>query len=453
MAAEQQQKEHLTVLVIGCLDSGKSTIAGHFLYKCGAIDRRTIEKVEKEAQEMGLESFKFASILDRSMERSHERGLRLNLSRWNFETPRYSFTLLDCLGRDVIKNMMTSSTEADLLLLTVSAANGEFEAGICRGGETREHPLVAYYLGIRQVICCVNKMDHNSVNFSEARFDEIQNETSKFLKKIGFSPDNIAFVPISALKGDNLLDSSPNMPWWKGKTLLDALDSIAPPKRPFDLPLRIPIQDVYEVQNTGTVVVGRVETGILRTGMAVTFAPSMVTTEVRSIQRRHHVLKQAVPGDTIGFNIVEPLSLKDLCRGYVAGDFRTDPPCCVEEFIAQLLILDPPGLIQVGYSPVLDCHTAHIACHFVELQSKIDHYHGRILESDPKSLRRGDVGMVRITPLKPLCVEAEKDYPPLSRFIVRDMRRVVAVGIVKAVTKKSGVGKPATKSAIKVAKK
>jgi elongation factor 1-alpha len=286
------------------------------------------------------------------------------------------------------------------------------------------------------MIVAVNKMDDKSVNYSQARFTEIQTEVSNFLKKIGYNPEKIPFVPISGWNGDNMLEKSDNMPWYKGPTLLEALDGISEPKRPSDKPLRLPLQDVYKIGGIGTVPVGRVETGILKPGQVVTFAPSAITTEVKSIEMHHESLPQATPGDNVGFN-VKNVAVKDLRRGFVAGDSKQDPPIETESFNAQVIVLNHPGEIHNGYAPVLDCHTAHIACKFSELLTKVDRRSGKELEKEPKNIKSGDAAIVKLIPSKPMCVETFMEYPPLGRFAVRDMRQTVAVGVIKEVTKKA----------------
>merc|ERR1712180_119313 len=273
----------------------------------------------------------------------------------------------------------------------------------------------------------------------------------------------VAFVPISGWNGDNMLEKSSNMSWWKewkierkegnasGATLLEALDSILPPKRPTDKPLRLPLQDVYKIGGIGTVPVGRVETGIIKPGMVVTFAPSAVTTEVKSVEMHHQDLAEGVPGDNVGFN-VKNVSVKDIKRGYVASDSKNDPAKEARAFQAQVIVLNHPGEIHAGYQPVLDCHTAHVACKFEALEQKIDRRSGKMLEENPKCVKSGDSALVNMVPSKPMCVEAFNDYQPLGRFAVRDMRQTVAVGIIKKVDKKEGDGK-VTKSAAKVDKK
>jgi len=442
-----KEKLHINLVVIGHVDAGKSTTTGHLIYKCGGIDKRTIEKFEKEAAELGKSSFKYAWVLD-NLKAERERGITIDIALWKFQSPKYYFTVIDAPGhRDFIKNMITGTSQADVAILVVASGVGEFEAGVSKEGQTREHALLAYTLGVKQMIVCVNKMDDSSVKYGESRYTEIKSEVSIYLKKVGYKPMKIPFVPISGWAGDNMVDRSPNMAWYKGPFLLEALDLVNPPKRPVDKPLRLPLQDVYKIGGIGTVPVGRVETGVLKPGMVVTFAPAQLSTEVKSVEMHHESLPEAVPGDNVGFN-VKNLSVKEIRRGFVAGDSAKDPPCPTADFNAQVIVLNHPGQISNGYSPVLDCHTAHVACKFKEITQKMDRRSGKVLEENPKFVKSGDACMVTLEPSKPMCVEVFTEYPPLGRFAVRDMRQTVAVGVIKGVSKKDVSGK-ATKSAQK----
>uniref|UniRef100_A0A4X1VYQ7 Elongation factor 1-alpha n=1 Tax=Sus scrofa TaxID=9823 RepID=A0A4X1VYQ7_PIG len=459
-----KEKTHINIVVIGHVDSGKSTTTGHLIYRCGGIDKRTIERFEKEASEMGKGSFKYAWVLDK-LKAERERGITIDISLWKFETKKYYITIIDAPGhRDFIKNMITGTSQADCAVLIVASGVGEFESGISKNGQTREHALLAYTLGVKQLIVAVNKMDITEPPYCSTRFEEISREVKTYIKKIGYDADTVPFVPISGWLGDNMIEPSAKMPWfrsWKitrkegnvvGTTLLEALDSIVPPTRPTDKPLRLPLQDVYKIGGIGTVPVGRVETGILKPGMVVTFAPCNITTEVKSVEMHHEALAEALPGDNVGFN-VKNVSIKDIRRGNVTGDSKNDPPLEVGSFLAQVIILNHPGSIAAGYSPVLDCHTAHIACKFAELREKLDKRSGKKLEDNPRALRSGDAGLVQMIPSKPMCVESFSEYPPLGRFAARDMRQTVAVGVIKAVEKKAATGGRVTKAAMKAAKK
>ena len=302
------------------------------------------------------------------------------------------------------------------------------------------------------MIVAVNKMDDKTVQYKQARYDEIVKEVGSYLKKVGYNVEKVRFVPISGWVGDNMIEKSANMEWYKGPTLLEALDMLEPPTRPSDKPLRLPLQDVYKIGGIGTVPVGRVETGIMRPGDVVTFAPCNVTTEVKSIEMHHESLPEATPGDNVGFN-VKNLSVKDIRRGFVCSNAKNDPAKECESFTAQVIILNHPGQIGNGYAPVLDCHTSHIACKFAELQSKIDRRSGKELEKEPKFVKSGDAAIVKMVPQKPMCVEVFTEYPPLGRFAVRDMRQTVAVGVIKGVVKKEAGGGKVTKAAAKATAK
>jgi len=457
------EKEHINVVVIGHVDSGKSTTTGHLIYKCGGIDKRTIDKFEQEAKELGKGSFKYAWVLDK-LKAERERGITIDIALWKFETPKFMVTVIDAPGhRDFIKNMITGTSQADCAILIIAAGVGEFEAGISKDGQTREHALLAFTLGVKQLIVAINKMD--TTNWSKDRYEEIIKETTNFIKKVGYNPKTVAFVPISGFNGDNMIEASTNCPWYKGwekeskvsgthtgKTLLEAIDSIDRPERPDGKPLRLPLQDVYKIGGIGTVPVGRVETGKITPGQVITFAPAGVTTEVKSVEMHHQQLKEGKPGDNVGFN-VKNVSVKEIRRGNVAGDAKNDPPMGAESFNAQVIVVNHPGQIGAGYAPVLDCHTAHIACKFAELLQKIDRRTGKSTEDNPKFIKSGDAAMVKLIPSKPMCVEPFTAYAPLGRFAVRDMRQTVAVGVIKEVTKAAAGGGKVTKSAVKAGAK
>merc|ERR1712001_14591 len=459
-----KEKTHISIVVVGHVDSGKSTTTGHLIYKCGGIDKRTIEKFEKESSEMGKGSFKYAWVLDK-LKAERERGITIDIALWKFETTKFFVTIIDAPGhRDFIKNMITGTSQADCAVLIVAAGTVEFEAGISKNGQTREHVLLCFTLGVKQIVVAVNKMYSTEPKYSEDKFKEISKEVTAYVKKVGYNPATVPIVPISGFNGDNMLEKSDNMPWWKKtkierktgnyefETLFDVLDNIDPPTRPTDKALRLPLQDVYKIGGIGTVPVGRVETGTLKPGTVVSFAPTSLTTEVKSVEMHHEALTEAVPGDNVGFN-VKNVSVKDLKRGFVTSDSKNDPARGAVDFTAQVIVLNHPGQICNGYSPVVDCHTAHIACKFSELLTKIDRRTGKEIEASPKAVKSGDSCMVKMVPSKPMCVEAFYDYAPLGRFAVRDMKQTVAVGVIKSVPKGDGSGGKVTKSAIKAGKK
>ncbi len=422
------QKPHLNLVIIGHVDHGKSTLVGHLLFRTGFIDEKTIKMLEEEAKKRGKESFKFAWLLDKLKE-ERERGVTISLSFMKFETKKYFFTIIDAPGhRDFVKNMITGASQADAAILVVSAREGEFEAGMSPEGQTREHAILARTMGINQLIVAVNKMDATQPPWSEKRYKQIVQILSKFLKSIGYDPSKIPFIPVSAWTGDNLIERSPNMPWYNGPTLIEALDMLQPPSKPIDKPLRIPIQDVYSIAGVGTVPVGRVETGVLKVGDKVVFMPPGIVGEVRSIETHHVRIEKAEPGDNIGFN-VRGVSKRDIRRGDVAGH-PTNPPTVAEEFTARIYVIWHPTAIAVGYTPVIHAHTASIAARITEIVAKIDPRTGKTVEEKPKFIKMGDAAIVKFKPIKPMVIEKFSEFPQLGRFAMRDMGKTVGIGVV-----------------------
>lgn len=422
------QKPHLNLIIIGHVDHGKSTMTGHMLYRLGYFDEKTIKDLETQAQKMGKESFKFAWLLDRLKE-ERERGLTISLSYMKFETKKYFFTIIDAPGhRDFVKNMITGASQADAAILVVSARKGEFEAGMSAEGQTREHALLARTMGINQLIVAINKMDATEPPYSEKRYKEVVEILGKFLKSIGFDISKIPFIPVSAWTGENLIERSPNMPWYNGPTLVEALDMLQVPPKPIDKPLRLPIQDVYSISGVGTVAVGRVESGVLKVGDRVAITPPALVAEVKSIETHHVRIEKAEPGDNIGFNL-KGVEKKDIKRGDVIGPVD-NPPTVADEFTARIMVVWHPTAIAVGYTPVIHIHTASIACRITEIVAKIDPRTGKELEKNPQFIKQGDIAIVKFKPIKPLVAEKYSDFPGLGRFAMRDMGKTVGIGQV-----------------------
>ena len=430
----KSEKPHLNLIIIGHVDHGKSTTTGHMLYLAGAVDDRTIKAYEEEAKKMGKEAFKFAWVLD-NLKEERERGLTIDLRFLKFETKKYYFTIIDAPGhRDFVKNMITGASQADGAVLFVSAKRGEFEAGIGPGGQTREHAFLAFTLGVNQLVVAVNKMDDASVNWSQERYNEIKNEVGRMLKMVGYKVEKFPFVPTSGWTGDNLVKPSNKMPWYKGPTLIDALDVFEIAPKPLNKQLRIPVQDVYSITGVGTVPVGRVETGVLKENDVVVFMPANKQGEVKSLEMHHTRIPKAEPGDNIGFN-VRGVAKTDLRRGDVCGHV-TNPPTVSNEFIGQIIVIYHPTAIAAGYTPVLHYHTGQVACRFTELIRKIDPRSGHVVEEKPTFLKTGDAALVKMEPLHPIAIETYTDFPELGRFAIRDMGTTVAAGVVKEITKK-----------------
>ena len=427
------KKPHMNLVVTGHVDNGKSTIVGHLMVDLGVIDQRTIEQFAKESEETGKgDTFKYAWVLD-SIKDERDRGITIDLAFQKFETSKFFFTLIDAPGhRDFIKNMITGASEADVAILVVSTKPGETEAATEPGGQAREHAFLCRTLGVGQVVVALNKMDDSK--YSEDRYNEVKSIAEKMLKMVGYNTSKVNFIPVSGWKGDNLAKKSENMPWYKGPTLVEALDSIEAPEKPIGKPLRIPIQDVYTITGVGTVPVGRVETGVVKANQKVIVMPSGATGEVKSIETHHTQMESAEAGDNIGFNL-RGIDKKSIHRGDVIGTVDS-PPTVAKEFEAQIIVIHHPTAMAPGYTPVLHAHTSQVAATLSQFVAKIDPKTGGTLEENPKFLKTGDAAIVRVKPVRPLAIETFKEFPEIGRFALRDMGTTIAAGVVKSITEK-----------------
>ncbi len=425
-----KEKPHINLVFVGHVDHGKSTTVGRVMFDSGAIDEQQMRKLKEKAQELGKGGFEFAFVMD-NLKEERERGVTIDLAHKKLVTDKYEFTIIDAPGhKDFIKNMITGASQADAAVVVV-AANDSVMA------QTKEHIFLSRTLGVGQMIIAVNKMD--MVNYDEAKFNKVKEDVTALLKSVGYNVDEIPFIPIASLKGDNVVKKSENMPWYTGNTLMEQLNALKEPEKPTDLPLRLPIQDVYNITGIGVVPVGRVETGVMKVGDKVIVVPARdgkgITGECKTIEMHHEQVKEAEPGDNIGFN-VRGIGKKDIARGDVLGH-TTDVPTVATEFTAQIVVLNHPSVITVGYTPVFHIHTAQVACQFTAIEKKLNPATGEVLEENPDFIKNGDAAIVKLKPVQPLVIETQKTIPQLSRFAIRDSGATVAAGMCTELVKKS----------------
>ena len=420
------EKPHMNMVFVGHVDHGKSTLVGRMLLDTGTIEQHLIDKYRKEAEERGKGGFEFAYVMD-GLKEERERGLTIDVAHKRFNTDKNYFTIIDAPGhRDFVKNMITGASQADAAVLVVSAREGVQP-------QTREHVFLIRTLGINQLVVALNKMDATQPPYSEEKFNQIKDEILKLLGTVGYKADT-PIIPVSAFHGDNAVKSTDRLSWWKGPTILEQIDQFAPPPKPTEKPLRLPVQDVYTITGVGTVPVGRVETGVMKPDMKIKFMPSDKVGEVKSIEMHHENIPQAVPGDNVGFNI-RGLSRKDIRRGDVAGPVD-NPPTVARTFEAQIMVLQHPSVIANGYTPVFHCHTAQVACTFEKILKKLDPRTSEVKEENPDFIKTGDAAIVKIKPTRPMVIELASEFPQLGRFAIRDMGKTVAAGLCKSIEKR-----------------
>ncbi|HDI03154.1 MAG TPA: translation elongation factor EF-1 subunit alpha [Candidatus Pacearchaeota archaeon] len=423
------EKPNLNVIFVGHVDHGKSTAIGRLFFEKGLFSEQELNKMKEIAEKLGKKGFEFAFVMDRLKE-ERERGLTISLAYRKIVTNKYTITIIDAPGhRDFVKNMITGTSQADAAILVVAAPEGVM-------AQTKEHTWLCRTMGVEQLAVLINKMD--MVGYDEKKYNEVKEQVSNLLRSAGYKPEKINFIPASAFKGDNIVKKSENMKWYNGPTLLEQFDLFEEPKKPVDMPLRMPIQDVYSITGVGTVPVGKIETGRMKPGDKVIILPARtgkgITGEVKSIEMHHESLKEAVAGDNVGVNI-RGVGKTDISRGDVIA--HTDnPPTVAEEFIAQIAVINHPTVIAQGYTPVMHVHTAQVPVRFVELQKKLDPKTGQVAQENPEYLKNGDVAIVKLKPIKPVVIEKQSVNPHLARFAIRDAGQTVAAGICIEVTPK-----------------
>ncbi|MCL6500584.1 MAG: translation elongation factor EF-1 subunit alpha [Candidatus Pacearchaeota archaeon] len=422
-------KPNLNIVFIGHVDHGKSTAIGRLFFETGKFTEQELQKMRDIAEKLGKKGFEFAFVMDRFKE-ERERGLTIDLAYRKVETQKYNVTVIDAPGhRDFIKNMITGTSQADAAVLVVAVQHGVM-------AQTKEHVWLARTMGVDQLAVLVNQMD--TVNYAEDKYKKVVEDVKQLLRTAGFKPENVNFIAGSAYVGDNITKKSDKMPWYKGPTLLEQFDLFTEPKKPTDLPLRMPIQDVYTITGVGTVPVGKIETGKIKPGDQVVILPAKsgkgITGEVKTIEMHHEQLKEGIAGDNVGLNI-RGIGKADVARGDVIA-LSSNPPAVAEEFVAQIAVINHPTVIAKGYTPVLHVHTAQVPVQFVELQKKLDPKTGQVAQENPDFLKNGDVAIVKLRPHKPLVIEKQSVNPHMARFAIRDAGQTVAAGICIDLTAK-----------------
>eukprot|EP01066_Platyproteum_vivax_P012109 Platyproteum_vivax@DN5500_c0_g1_i2.p1 len=457
-------KRHVSIVICGHVDSGKSTTTGRLLFELGGIGEREIEKLKAEADRLGKSSFHFAFYMDRQKE-ERERGVTISCTTKEFYTDSYHYTIIDAPGhRDFIKNMISGASQADVALLMVPA-DGNFVASIQKGnnktaeiqGQTRQHARLVNLLGVKQLICGVNKMDSDTAKYKEERYKEIYEEMKNMLGRVGWKKDyvekSVPIIPISGWMGDNLLKKSENMPWWKGgereaidkskcevTTLVDALERLVKiPERPVDAVMRMPVSGIYKIKGVGDVITGRVEQGVVKPNEEVKFLPTHTeshacTGKVFTVEMHHKRVDDAKPGDNVGLN-VKALSKENMPKtGDVMILKKDDSLKPAATFTAQVQVLDIPGELKVGYTPICFVRTGRSAVKMTKINWKMGKETGNKKANDPHSIKANEVAEVVFSPVQPLVVDSFKNCEGLSRVAIMEGHSVCMLGKVTEVS-------------------
>jgi len=458
------EKTHMSVVICGHVDSGKSTTTGRLLFELGGIPEREMQKLKEEAERLGKGSFAFAFYMDTQKD-ERERGVTIKCTTKEFFTQKYHYSVIDAPGhRDFIKNMISGAAQADVAVLMVPA-DGNFTTAIQKGdhkagqvqGQTRQHARLINLLGVKQLVVCVNKMDApETAEYKEARYKEIADEMKSTLIKVGwpkpFVMNRTPVIPISGWHGDNLLEKSTNMDWWKGQnvkiskekamlvtTLKEALnDFVQPAKRDPEKAMRLPISGVYKIKGVGDVLTGRVEQGEVKPGEEVMFLPTHTavnpcTGKVFTVEMHHKRVEAGMSGDNVGMN-VKNLKKENMPRvGDVMVYAKDTTLAASSNFTAQVQVLDIPGSIKNGYSPIGHVRCGRAACRMVQMNWKMGKDTGGEKAESPVELKTNDAAEAIFVPQQPLVVDTFENCDGLSRIAFMDGNSAVMLGKVVSV--------------------
>jgi len=435
LVAKDDPREHLNIVFIGHVDAGKSTISGQVLLLTGMVDQRLIEKYTAEAAEKNRSSWYLAYIMDTNDE-ERAKGKTVEVGRAHFNTEKKRYTILDAPGhKNFVPQMIMGVAQADIAVLVISSRKGEFEAGFEKSGQTREHALLAKTLGVKKLIIVVNKMDDPTTLWKKERYDSIVEQIGKYLRLIGFGSNDTVYLPVSGYTGSNikLPVSSDDCPWWKGSTLLDTLDSMQPLERMDELYLRIPLLDRYK-ESGKTILMGKIETGVLRTGDELICNPNNIKMVAQQIQNDEFLISVAKPGENVKLVVkVSTAEEEFITKGCVVAHLG-HPAVVTTDIVAQIVIVQfPPNkkLFTAAYQCVLHLGTA---CEDIKVIRLLDHVdkQGNSIQKLPTHVIQNSIVIAHLNIAKPMCVEKYEDYAQLGRFTLRDEGVTIGFGKVLA---------------------
>ncbi|CAE6454303.1 unnamed protein product [Rhizoctonia solani] len=424
-------KQHLNIVFIGHVDAGKSTMGGQLLYLSGMVDKRTMEKYEREAKEAGRESWYLSWALD-STPQERAKGKTVEVGRAYFETDARRYTILDAPGhKTFVPSMISGAAQADVAVLVISARKGEFETGFEKGGQTREHIMLVKTTGVSKLVVVINKMDESTVEWSVDRYNEIKDKITPFIKASGFNPKtDVTFIPVSAFTGANMKErvSKSVCPWHNGPALLELLDTMPMVDRKINGPVMMPISEKYK--DMGTIVVGKIESGRIHKNDSLLLMPNKTTVEVAAIYNEmEEEINFAYSGDNVRLRL-RGIDDEDITPGFVLTS-PGRPVHAVTQFEAELVILEHKNIICAGYSAVMHVHTLAEEVNLAALLHYFDKKTNRKSKKPPQFAKKGQKIIALVETTAAVCVEPFKLYPQLGRFTLRDEGKTIAIGKVR----------------------
>lgn len=415
-------KEHVNLIFIGHVDAGKSTLGGSILYATGMVDERTMEKYKREAKEAGRETWYLSWALDLTKE-ERSKGKTVEVGRGFFETEKRRYTILDAPGhKTFVPSMIGGASQADVGILVISARKGEYETGFEKGGQTREHAILAKTQGVNKLVVVINKMDDPTVEWSHDRYKECSEKLMNFLKGIQYTKNDVTFMPISAQTTVGVKDRVPKKlaPWYNGPSLLEYLDHLKSLERKVNAPFMMPINGKYK--DMGTMIEGKIEAGAIRKGNSYIMMPNRDEISIAALYgESEEEIQQAACGDQVRIRI-RGVEEEDVIPGFVLCSPKR-PVHCVQAFEAQIMLLELKSILSAGFNCVLHVHSAIEEVTFAALLHHLEKGTGRKSKKPPAFGKQGQSIIARLEVIGgagSVCVEKYEDYAQMGRFTLRD---------------------------------
>ncbi|CAI8502698.1 unnamed protein product [Pichia kudriavzevii] len=422
-------KEHMSIIFMGHVDAGKSTMGGNLLYLTGAVDKRTVEKYEREAKDAGRQGWYLSWIMDTNKEERND-GKTIEVGKSYFETDKRRYTILDAPGHKLyVSEMIGGASQADVGVLVISARKGEYEAGFERGGQSREHAILAKTQGVNKIVVVINKMDDPTVGWSEERYNECISKLSLFLRGVGYAKEDITFMPVSGFTGEGLKERIPkeHAPWYNGPSLLEFLDNMPLAQRKINDPFMLPVSG--KMKDLGTVIEGKIESGHIKKGQSLLLMPNRTNVEVLTIYNETEAeADSAFCGEQVRLRL-KNVEEEDVSVGYVLTS-TLHPVHTVTKFEAQVAIVELKSILSSGFSCVMHVHTAIEEVTFTQLLHKLEKGTNRKSKKAPAFAKQGMKIIAILETTEPVCLETYDDYQQLGRFTLRDQGQTIAIGKV-----------------------
>jgi bifunctional enzyme CysN/CysC len=414
-AADVAQSPQVRIVIVGHVDHGKSTLVGRLLHETGSLPDGKLEMLKAVSERRGM-PFEWSFLLD-ALQTERDQGITIDTTQIRFRTPSRDIVLIDAPGHaEFLRNMITGASQADAAVLIIDALEGVRD-------QTRRHGYLVHLLGVKQVAIVINKMDR--VDFSEARFNDIKTEITEHLTGLGVTPT--AVIPISARDGDGVAELAPRIGWYKGPTVVGALDTLTPTRALTELPLRLPVQAIYKFDDR-RIVAGRIESGHLTAGDEIVIMPTGKIAKIKTVESWPvtPLKERQSAGRSVGITLDRELFLE---RGDIISHTNASPRDTRRLRARIFWLHDAP--LKAGASILVRLGTMETRASVVAIEKAVDP--GELLSVETAAIGRNHVGEIDLSLAKAVAVDPYAENPRTGRLVIEVNGRIAGGGLVLSV--------------------